>query len=34
VTGAYAGEFTPAFIFPFDEKYDCISILEHELENE
>ena len=33
VTGSYVGEFTPAFIFPFDEDYDCISITEHELEN-
>jgi hypothetical protein len=34
VTGAYVGEFTPAFIFPFDSNYDCISVLEHELEEE
>tara|TARA_R100000808_G_scaffold5757_1_gene17338 strand:+ start:780 stop:1097 length:318 start_codon:yes stop_codon:yes gene_type:complete len=28
VTGAYVGEFTPAFIFPFDEEWDCITIEE------
>ena len=28
VVGAYAGEYTPAFVFPFDEEYDCISITE------
>ena len=28
VTAAYVGEFTPAFIFPFDEEWDCITIEE------
>ena len=26
VRGAYVGEYTPVFIFPFDEEYDCTSI--------
>jgi hypothetical protein len=26
VRGAYLGEYTPVFIFPFDKEYDCISI--------
>jgi len=34
VVGAYVGEFTPAFIFLFDKEYDCVSVMEHELEKE
>jgi len=30
VVGAYVGEYTPAFVFPFDKEYDCISITEEE----
>ena len=28
VTSAYVGEFTPAFLFPFDEEYDCTVVSE------
>ena len=28
VTSAYVGEFTPAFVFPFDEEWDCTVLSE------
>lgn len=28
---AYAGDFTPSFIFPFDKEWDCVSFSEGDL---